>query len=169
MKEKQKKLVEIKKDYNEAKENNKGAKEQIQSTESALLEKEFELKEVEMDKQIRTQDAKLMHILDELKKRCKGYLGQLYELMKPINKKYDVAVKVCLTKCLKFLVVDTVQSSRYVTDFLKEKGLMKEVLVLENIPQQFEKNKNQISQHKLKELGGEFVQDVIDVTRRNNN
>lgn len=75
-----------------------------------------------------------MHVLDELKKRCKGYLGQLYELLKPINKKYDIAVKVCLTKCLKFLVVDTVQSSRYVTDFLKEKGLMKDVLVLENIP-----------------------------------
>lgn len=86
-----------------------------------------------------------MQILDELKKRCKGYLGQFYELMKPINKKYDVAVKVSLTKCLRFLVVDTVQSSKYVTEFLKEKGLMKEVLVLENIPQQFTRSKNQIS------------------------
>ena len=98
------------------------------------MEKEFELKEVEKEKQVRSQDAKLMQILEELKKRCKGYLGQFYELMKPINKKYDVAVKVSLTKCLKFLVVDTVQNSRYVTDFLKEKGLMKEILTLENLP-----------------------------------
>lgn len=54
MKEKQKKLAEIQKEYDESKENNKGGKEQIQSTESALLEKEFELKEVEMEKQIRS-------------------------------------------------------------------------------------------------------------------
>ena len=76
-----------------------------------------------------------MQVLDELKKRCRGYLGQFYELIKPINRKYDVAVKVSLTKCLKFLVVDTVQTSKYVTEFLKEKGLMKDVMVLENVPQ----------------------------------
>ena len=144
-KEKSAKLTELRSCYNKAMQNNKGTKEQIQRTESALLEKEFELKEVEMDKQLRTQDAKLMQVLDELKKRCRGYLGQFYELVKPINRKYDVAVKVSLTKCLKFLVVDTVQTSEYVTEFLKEKGLMKEVMVLENVPQQFERSKNQIS------------------------
>ena len=44
--------------------------------------------------------------LEELKKRCKGYLGQLYELIKPINQQFDISVKVALSKCLKFLVVD---------------------------------------------------------------
>lgn len=43
--------------------------------EKALLEKEFELKEVENEKQIRSQDTKVSQALEELKKRCKGYLG----------------------------------------------------------------------------------------------
>lgn len=72
---------------------------------------------------MRSQDAKLIQILDELKKRQRGYLGQFYELIKPINKKYETAVKVSLKKCLRFLVVDTAETSKYVTEFLKEKGL----------------------------------------------
>jgi hypothetical protein len=39
-----------------------------------------------------------------------------------------------MTKSLRYLVVDTVQSSMYVTEFLKEKGMRKDVLVLQNIP-----------------------------------
>ena len=61
--------------------------------------------------------------LDELKKRCRGYLGQLFELLKPMNKKYELAIKVAMAKQLKLLVVDTAESSKYVTEFLKEKGL----------------------------------------------
>jgi hypothetical protein len=40
---------------------------------------------------------------------------------------------------LKFLVVDTVETSKYVTEFLKDKGLQKDVLVLENVPAYQEK------------------------------
>lgn len=40
-------------------------------------------------------------------------------------------------------------------------------MVLENVPDA-QKKKNRISYHVLKELGGEFVSDIIDVTRRNN-
>tara|TARA_B110000285_G_C15114281_1_gene613128 strand:+ start:735 stop:893 length:159 start_codon:yes stop_codon:yes gene_type:complete len=47
---------------------------------------------------------------------------------------------------------------------LKEKGLRKDVLVLENIPS---RNKNQkISHEQLKRYEGEFLSDVIDVTRK---
>lgn len=49
-KEKNAKLAELKTSYDHAVQNNREIKELIQSTESALLEKEFELKEVEMDK-----------------------------------------------------------------------------------------------------------------------
>lgn len=91
--------------------------------ERSILEKEFELKQIESEKNIRADDAKLNQILDELKKRCRGYLGQFYELIKPMNKKYETAVKVSMKKCLRFLVVDTVASSKYVTEFLKEKQI----------------------------------------------
>lgn len=106
----------------------------MKHSEVQLLETEFELKEVEINKHVRSEDARLNEMLDELKRKCKGYLGQMYELIKPIHKKYDVAVKVGMTKSLRYLVVDTVQSSLYVTEFLKEKGMRKDVLVLQNIP-----------------------------------
>lgn len=65
---------------------------------------------------------------------------------------------------MRYLVVDSVQSSQYCTEFLKEKGLRKDVLVLENIPS---RNKNQkISHEQLKRYEGEFLSDVIDVTRK---
>jgi len=54
--------------------------------------------------------------------------------VKPINKKYDIPVKVALQKCLRYLVVDTKESSRYLNEFLKEKGIQRDVLVLENMP-----------------------------------
>ena len=60
-------------------------------------------------------------MLKELKTRCRGYHGQFYELVKPINARYDIAVKVALSKCLKYLVVDSVESSKIVNEFLKEK------------------------------------------------
>ena len=41
------------------------------------------------------------------------------------------------------------------------------MLILQNIPESFKRTKNAISQLKLKEIGGEFVQDIIDVNKRN--
>lgn len=76
-----------------------------------MLEAGFELRELESEKQVKTLDAKMIKLLKELKSRCRGYLGQFFELVKPINKKYDISVKVALSKCLKFLVVDTPQSA----------------------------------------------------------
>ena len=54
--------------------------------------------------------------------------------MKPINPKYDIAVKVALSKCLKFLVVDSEETASNVNDFLKEKQITRDVLILSNVP-----------------------------------
>lgn len=134
--------------------------------EKALLEKEFELKEIENEKQIRSQDTKVNQALEELKKRNRGYLGQLYELVKSINAQYDISVKVALKKCLKFLVVDTPQTAEYCTEFLREKGLYKEVVVLSNVPDR----KPRVSTAQIsKDTKGEanLVYDVIEVSRVN--
>jgi chromosome segregation ATPase len=48
-------------------------------------------------------------------------MGQLYELIHPIQPKYDLAVKVALARCLKYLVVDSEQSANICREFLKEK------------------------------------------------
>lgn len=98
-----------------------------------------------------------------MKKRCKGYLGQLYELIKSINVKYDIAVKVALSKCLKFLVVDSPQTAEYCTEFLKEKGLFKEVLVLANVPDR-PLNHNLAKSIKSTD-SAHLVYDVIEISR----
>ena len=137
----------------------------VKSSESSLLETEFELKEVEISKQVRSEDARLQEILQELKRKCKGYYGQVYELVKPIHKKYDVSVKIGLCKTLRYLVVDTVSSSQYCTEFLKEKGLRKDVLVLENIPE-YRRKEGSITAEQLKRYEAEFLSNVVDVTRK---
>ena len=58
----------------------------------------------------------------------------MYELVKPNNPKYDIAVKVSLKKCLRYLVVDNAASSKIVNEFLLEKQIVKDVLILENVP-----------------------------------
>lgn len=40
-----------------------------------MLEKEFELRELESEKNIKISDAKLQKALGELKSRCRGYHG----------------------------------------------------------------------------------------------
>ena len=54
---------------------NESRKVERAKKEKELLEKEFELKEVENEKHIRSQDTQTSQALEELKKRCKGYLG----------------------------------------------------------------------------------------------
>ena len=68
-----------------------------------------------------------------------------------MNKKYELAIKVAMAKQLKLLVVDTAESSKYVTEFLKEKGLQKDVLILENVPMKSQA-KNIISEKQLAAL-----------------
>lgn len=73
---------------------------------------------------MRTNDLRQLEMLDELKKRCpRGYFGQLYELVKPTHQRYELAIKVGLSQCLKYLVVDSPVTSKYCSDFLKEKGI----------------------------------------------
>ena len=64
-------------------------------------------------------------------------------------------------------MVDSVSSSKYVTEYLKDKGIQKDVLVLENMPHQRDK-KNKISSQALHKFEGEFLSDVIDVARKAN-
>jgi len=107
----------------------------LAKVESDLLEKEFELREIQNEKKVKSEDAQLQQILKELRSRCRGYFGQFYELIKPINSKYDIAVKVSLKKCLRYLVVDTPESASICNEFLKEKQISKDVLVLSNVPE----------------------------------
>ncbi len=87
----------------------------------------------------------------------------MYELVKPINSSYDIAVKVSLKKCLKMLVVDDTDSAQICSDFLKEKSISLDVLVLSNVPdRQFS---NGISNKIQSFKGASLIYDVIEVPR----
>ena len=104
----------------------------------------------------------MIKVLKELKSRCRGYYGQFYELVKPINAKYDIAVKVALSRCLKFLVVDSIESSKIVNEFLKEKQITRDVLILANVPNR------QLSSNlaaKLEGADASLVYDVIEMSK----
>ena len=92
------------------------------------------MSELECEKRVKSSDARIAKLLRELKGRCRGYYGQLFELVKPINAQYDTAVKVALSKCLRFLVVNNAESAQMVNDFLREKQITKDVLILSNVP-----------------------------------
>ena len=61
--------------YNGLKKDHEARKAERTLREKALIEKEFELREIENEKHVRSQDTKVNQALEELKKRCKGYLG----------------------------------------------------------------------------------------------
>lgn len=103
--------------------------------------------------------------MKELKSRCRGYLGQFYELIKPINATYDIAVKVAMQKCLKLLVVDSEEAATICNEFLKEKNISKDLLVLSNVPDRpFAKG----LQAKLHDTSAQLIYDVIECSRQNN-
>jgi chromosome segregation ATPase len=58
-------------------------------------------------------------------------------------------------------VVDTPQTAEYCTEYLKEKGLFKELLVLQNVPER------QIDARVAKDIKGlgHLVYDVIEISR----
>jgi chromosome segregation ATPase len=60
------------------------------------------------------------------------------------------------------LVVDTKESAQYLNEFLKEKGLYKDVLVLQNIP---DKKSNDEMRAKVRKLKAGYIRDVVEVQR----
>ncbi len=111
----------MRKDLANLKAQSTNQKNSLQQVEKELLECEFELSELEAEKNIKSQDVRMQQILIELRSRCRGFKGQFFELVKPINPSFDIAVKVSLYKCLKMLVVEDPESARICSDFLKEK------------------------------------------------
>ena len=70
----------------------------------------------------------------ELIKTARGFKGELWKLIKPIQPKFEVALKLALGAAVRYLVVDKSETAQICSNILKNKGIMKDVLVLENIP-----------------------------------
>ena len=69
---------------------------------------------------------------------------------------------MALTKCLKLLVVDKAESAQIVNEFLREKQITRDVLILENVP---DRPFNRGLQLKLEGTSASPIYDVIEMTR----
>jgi len=76
-----------------------------------------------------------------------------------------MAVKVALSKSLKFLVVDTAQSAEICSEFLKEKQIQRDVLILANLPEREVSRRVQVELSKCEGMDASLIYDVIEVSR----
>ena len=124
----------------------------ISSLSTACQENEdLKIKESEYLKKLETLDNKIRDykvievcrqdnekektIVDDMIRHRKGVKGFFRDLISPIQPKYSLAIQASLGGILNYLLVDTVDTAQYVNQKLKDHGIIKEVLVLENIPE----------------------------------
>lgn len=115
----------------------------------------------EEDKQLRREERKIKDALEQLKRDEKGYHGFFYELINPIQSKYQIAIKVALQSVLRLIVVDSIDTAKRVDEYLTEKGLYLDLLILEKIPQDTQFNNIHSKRRKL-EGRGHMIADVVD-------
>ena len=86
--------------------------------------------------------------------------------MKPINSKYDLAVKVALSRSLRHLVVTSDEAAEICNEFLREKQISKDVLILANVP---DRQLSSGIHAKIEDFGGSdkasLIYDVIEVSK----
>ena len=89
--------------------------------------------------------------------------GFLFELIKPLQKKFELSIKVSLLRYLDYLVVENYETSVKVSEFLQNNEINCDVLVLENIPKVKE-----VDQTKRLKVGneGNFIYDLIESKKK---
>ena len=123
------------------------------------LKAKGELLSLEQDRESRKEDRKIRETLEDLKKYQEGYHGFFYELIHAVQSKYEMAIKVALQSALKLIVVDNFKVAQKVDEFLTEKGLYLDCLILDKIPQP----KHNINKRRKQLEGkGHFIVEVVD-------
>lgn len=97
--------------------------------ESLLLEAEFLINSIKETNQT-------SELFSEFKS-IKGFREDLASLITPLRPEFDLPLRIALGPALNYLVVDTTEDAKLMNVILREKGIQKDVLILENI-----KNKN---------------------------
>ena len=89
--------------------------------------------------------------------------GFLFELIKPLQKKFELPIKVSLLRYLDYLVVENYETSVKISEFLQNNEINCDVLVLENIPKVKE-----VDQTKRLKVGseGNFIYDLIESKKK---
>ena len=156
---KQKKIKEMKKNY----ENNEKTKEEL-SQKNIKITSEIESKLTELSNfNIENNESKRRKKIGEFMSKNDKVYGFLFELIKPLQKKFELSIKVSLLRYLDYLVVENYETSVKVSEFLQNNEINCDVLVLENIPKVKE-----VDQTKRLKVGseGNFIYDLIESKKK---
>ena len=74
-------------------------------------------------------------VIEEILRLKKGVRGILGDLITPIQPRYSLAMQAGLGSVLNYLVIDSFEIAGFVIQKLKDAGITKEVIILENLPE----------------------------------
>eukprot|EP01022_Parablepharisma_sp_SALTPOND_P017169 TRINITY_DN2689_c0_g1_i1.p1 TRINITY_DN2689_c0_g1~~TRINITY_DN2689_c0_g1_i1.p1 ORF type:complete len:1286 (+),score=243.35 TRINITY_DN2689_c0_g1_i1:11413-15270(+) len=120
--------------YSTSIENQKQHISRTNDLEMQLTVGEYELKRLEQEHEFKVLRGREYHMIEQLKTKVRGCRGLMIQLITACEKKYDTAVKFGLGKYLTHLVVDDESAAASCNIFLKDAGVMKDILILANIP-----------------------------------
>ncbi len=125
---------EMAKLYADAVERQKARAGRIADLEVRFVAAEYETKRIEQQQEFRLSRGREYQLIEQLKTKIRGCRGLLSQLISACEKKYDIAVKFGVGKYLSYLVVDDESAAASCNIFLKDAGIMKDILILANIP-----------------------------------
>ena len=106
-------------------------------------------------------------ILKKLENNLPGFIGVVSNCLKPLEKKYSLAVGMSLKKILDYYIVEDTKTALEVGSILKNQFLKKNIIILENAPK---KKKTALTELRAF-LGtkGYLTYDIIDFNIKNQN
>ena len=156
---KEKKIKEMKKNFEKFEKNKEELNHKYQNVYTTLENKVTELSTFKVEN---NESRRRKKIGEFMSKNDKVY-GFLFELIKPLQKKFELPIKVSLLRYLDYLVVENYETSVKVSEFLQNNEINCDVLVLENIPKVKE-----VDQTKRLKVGseGNFIYDLIESKKK---
>ena len=156
---KEKKIIEMKKNFKKYEKNQDELNHKYQNIYTTLENKVTELSSFKVEN---NESRRRKKIGEFMSKNDKVY-GFLFELIKPLQKKFELPIKVSLLRYLDYLVVENYETSVKVSEFLQNNEINCDVLVLENIPKVKE-----VDQTKRLKVGseGNFIYDLIESKKK---
>ena len=113
--------------------------EHLKAKESENLKKleslDSKIREYKVVETCKIDKEKERSVIDDMIRHRKGVKGLLGDLLTPIQPKYATAINACLGGILNYLVVDDVDVAQYVHQKLRDHNIIKEILVLDNVPE----------------------------------
>ena len=156
---KEKIIKEMKKNYEKLEKNKEELNYKYQHAYEALEIKVTELSTFKIENK---ENRRRKKIVEFISKNDKVY-GFLFELIKPLQKKFELPIKISLLKYLDYLVVENYETSVKASEFLQNNEINCDVLVLENIP-----TVKEVDQAKRLKVGaeGNFILDLIESKKK---